>query len=151
VAGEFQSDALHLTLTFPQGWRIVPYGDGTTTPNAKFLRGSDVTPDEILLVRIGATPLVDPPSPDRALQTSEHVFADEISRHADAQRVGSCELLAGTEIVRCVARSTAPLARTLIDYDWLIDGRHAGMRMMSASNDIAVVCAEADAIATSAH
>lgn len=151
VAGEFHSDALGVTLTFPAGWQIQPYDDGTTTPNQKFVRGNDVIPDEILLVRIKDAPMLDPPSPETNLRVSERVFGDEIAKHGDAQRVGSCELVAGTEIVRCVAMSTAPLARTLIDYDWLIDGRHAGMRMMSSSSDIAAVRAEADAIARSAH
>ena len=151
VAGQFRSDALRLTLDFPARWRIQPYDDGTATPNAKFVRGNDVVPEEILLVRVRDTAMIDPVSPEANLRTSDRVFGDEIAKNSYAQRVGSCDFVPDTEIVRCVAMSTAPLARTLIDYSWLVDGRLAGMRMMSSSDNIAAVRAEADAIARSAH
>jgi hypothetical protein len=160
VAGTFHSDHLGVTLTFPAGWTHERHDTsrdgsmpGTRVKSSKFLRGASIlVPDVILLFDISDTPVESPPSADELVAGDERVFEHVVmAEHPEATRVGTCALIEGTLIDRCVLHSTGLVARTVADYTWYLEGKHVGMRVMSASADDAAVVAEIDAIAVSVH
>jgi hypothetical protein len=155
VGREFHSTHLGLTIDFPDGWKVAPWDKVRPATNASghimtstFYRGEMPLPIVSLSLEVGDVPFLDVPTGDELLNRAEkgwRVFGDQ--GQVSLTPVGPC-VLVDSSVSRCLAHSVAPAARTLIDYDLYVDGRHVGALFLSKLEDADSLLTETQAIVT---
>jgi len=158
VAGEFHSAFLGVTLTFPPGWSVAPLDEARDRPSrirmleSQFIHSDgSALPDALIVVDIQEHGTADAPTVVEQFDNSDYAFKTALADQPGGERVGACDYVVASAIIRCMAHSRAPTARSIIEYTWFIDGRRIDFGITSANPDLDIVRAETDAIARSVH